>query len=193
MSIYDNIIAVTDRHLCARPLPEQAERICRLHPQGIILREKDLPEREYEMLARAVISSCAGYGVPLTLHYYPETALKLGVKRIHLPLHELEDLDRTVLDQFEVIGTSVHSAADALRAQSLGASYLTAGHIFATDCKKGLPARGLDFLAGVCRTVSIPVYAIGGIGRDEDRIKAVMECGAAGACVMSGMMEEIIF
>ena len=99
---------------------------------------------------------------------------------------------------FKVIGTSVHSVEDAIKAEQLGATYMTAGHIFATDCKKGLPPRGLDFLKNVCDTVQIPVYAIGGIniasseGDDSTlnvpRLKDVMECGAAGGCIMSGMM-----
>ena len=86
---------------------------------------------------------------------------------------------------------------------------MTAGHIFATDCKKGLPPRGLDFLKNVCDAVEIPVYAIGGINIASSgdstasdapstydavpdisvpRLADVMECGAAGGCIMSGMM-----
>ena len=57
---------------------------------------------------------------------------------------------------FKVIGTSVHSVEDAIKAEQLGATYMTAGHIFATDCKKGLPPRGLDFLKNVCDAVGIP-------------------------------------
>lgn len=37
------------------------------------------------------------------------------------------------------IGTSIHSVEDAVFAESHGADYITAGHIFTTDCKKGLP------------------------------------------------------
>ena len=65
---------------------------------------------------------------------------------------------------------------------------MTAGHIYATDCKRGLPPRGLDFLREVCRSTSLPVLAIGGIGLDGKQLREVLEAGAAGACVMSGMM-----
>ena len=75
--------------------------------------------------------------------------------------------------------------------------------------KKGLPPRGLDFLKNVCDAVGIPVYAIGGINIASSgdstasdspsaydampdinvpRLADVMECGAAGGCIMSGMM-----
>ena len=39
----DNIIAITNRHLCSRPFMEQLERVCKLHPHAIVLREKDMP------------------------------------------------------------------------------------------------------------------------------------------------------
>lgn len=61
-----------------------------------------------------------------------------------------------------------------------------AGPHFPTDCKKGLPPRGLELLREVCAAVSVPVFAIGGISAEN--IAAVKEAGAAGACVMSGFM-----
>ena len=62
----------------------------------------------------------------------------------------------------------------------------TAGHVFATDCKRGVPGRGLDFLKATAASVCIPVYAIGGISARN--VAAVRGAGAAGACVMSGLM-----
>ena len=71
----------------------------------------------------------------------------------------------------------------------MGADYLIAGHIYATDCKKGLPPRGRDFLREICSNLSVPVYGIGGISLEEKQIGEVLDCGAKGACVMSGAME----
>ena len=75
---------------------------------------------------------------------------------------------------------------EAAEAQSLGATYITAGHVFPTDCKKGLAPRGLDFLKKTCAAVGIPVYAIGGVC--SGNYSLVRSAGAAGACVMSGLM-----
>ena len=47
--------------------------------------------------------------------------------------------------------------------------------------------RGLSFLENVCESVTVPVYAIGGIS--SENIGAVRSVGAAGACVMSGLMQ----
>lgn len=118
-----------------------------------------------------------------------ETARQLGADKIHLPLWRLREASGTgLLDGFKTIGVSVHSVEEALEAEALGASYLIAGHIYATDCKKGLPARGTGFLRAVCEAADIPVYGIGGIHLDEAQIKEVLGCGAAGGCIMSGMM-----
>ena len=35
------IIAVSNRKLCNRPFLEQIERVCKIHPEAVILREKD--------------------------------------------------------------------------------------------------------------------------------------------------------
>lgn len=87
------------------------------------------------------------------------------------------------------IGCSIHSIEEAVEARNMGASYITAGHVYVTDCKKGLAPRGLDFLKNVCDSVDIPVYAIGGINIDDGRREEVKKYGAAGSCIMSGMMK----
>ena len=88
------------------------------------------------------------------------------------------------------IGTSIHSVEDAVFAESHGADYITAGHIFTTDCKKGLPGRGIDWLKSICHAVSIPVYAIGGIS--DANISMLSDCNIAGYCMMSASMKPIL-
>lgn len=186
---YSHIIAVTNRALCRRPFAEQIERVCRLRPRALILREKDLEEAAYQALAAEVLAICAQYRVPCVLHHFTEAARNLGVRRLHLPLRQLEDAGGAAgLGTFDLLGASVHSAEEARRAQELGASYVTAGHIYATDCKKGQPPRGTGFLREVCGAVRIPVYAIGGIRAEETVLREMLDCGAAGACIMSGLM-----
>ena len=146
---YRNIIAVTNRKLSSRPFLEQMERVSRLQPKAVILREKDLQEEMYEELAVKVIELCKQYQVPCMLHTYQETARKLQHPYIHLPLFLLRE-NSGKLNDFVEIGCSIHSVEEAEEAQKLGATYLTAGHIYTTDCKKGLPPRGTDFLKEVC-------------------------------------------
>ncbi len=184
-------VAVTNRRLCESSLGEQIARLAneKIHrPDLLILREKDLPENEYEALAREVLSLCEDLNLRCILHTYVETARRLRVDGIHLPFSlwrkHLEELS-----DFSFLGVSVHSVEEARFAQEHGVSYLTAGHIFATDCKKGAPPRGLNFLKEVCESVYVPVYAIGGI--TPQRIPEIVQgCPSiAGVCMMSYYMK----
>lgn len=168
---------------------EQIEKIAASKLQAVILREKDLPEAVYEKLAKEVLAICEAYKKECILHTYADTALKLGVRKIHLPLAILEKMAEDspeILAHFQVLGTSTHSVQEAERACRLGATYITAGHIYATDCKKGLSPRGISFLKDVCKAAAVPVYAIGGI--NEKNIDEVLQAGAAAGCIMSGAM-----
>lgn len=173
------------------------ERILASGVETVILREKDMKEEEYEELAAKVQLLCEEYHTPLILHTFFQTGKRLGVSRIHLPYpvfikEYLEwensmNLNQEEPQAFEEVGVSVHSVQEAVTAQQQGASYLMAGHIFATNCKRGLPPRGLEFLRKVCEAVTIPVYAIGGITLENQKL--CIEAGAAGVCKMSPLMK----
>ena len=181
------ILCVTNRSLCEGGFFERIDRIASCGVKALILREKDLSEREYSDLAKKFTEICEKHKVEAILHTYVDTAIRLGVRSIHLPLPVFKDLSGEKKNFFRKIGVSCHSVEDALEAEKLGASYITFGHVFATDCKKGLLPRGIDALKNVCKAVKIPVYAIGGI--NEQNIGSVTEAGAAGACIMSGFMK----
>ena len=181
-----DILCVTNRKLCREDFLARIERIAACHPAGIILREKDMQTVDYQKLAAAVMEICERYGVKCILHSYTDVAISLHANAIHLPLHLLRKLSQEQKAYFRVLGASCHSVEDALEAQALGCTYITAGHVFETDCKKGLPGRGLEFLRNVCTAVDIPVYGIGGI--DSGNIAFVRDAGASGACLMSSLM-----
>lgn len=165
---------------------EKVETAAKSGVKAVILREKDMSPEDYRELAQEVMGICEKHGTACILHSFTDIALSLGAENIHLPMHILRELPEEKKRSFRLIGASCHSVEEAIEAESLGAGYIIAGHIFATDCKKGLPPRGLDFLRAVCNSVKIPVYAIGGIS--DRNIASVTEAGAAGACMMSGFM-----
>lgn len=177
---------MTCRALCMGDFLEQIARLAESPVKAIVLREKDLPEDDYERLANSVLALCRGRRKPCILHTHTGAAMRLGCRQIHLPLALLRELPDETRRQFDTIGVSVHSASQAIEAAGWGASYLTAGHIFDTDCKAGMPGRGLDFLRQVCSRVSIPVYAIGGI--TPGRMPSILQAGARGGCMMSSLM-----
>lgn len=182
-----DLICVTNRTLCKENFLDRIEKIAAQHPKAVLLREKDLAPSEYARLARKVLAICARHHTLCILHNFIEIAEQEKAFAIHLPLPILRRMTKGQKHVFSVIGASCHSPEEAAEAEALGCTYITAGHIFATDCKKDLPGRGLDFLSKVCDSCRIPVYAIGGIHKDN--ISAVRSAGAKGACVMSGIME----
>lgn len=181
-----DLICITNRKFCSNNFSDQIEMIASAHPKAIVLREKDLSEKEYEQLARQVMQICQKNGTQCILHSFSNVATALGATAVHMPLPLLRKMTPQEKSHFQIIGASCHSLEEAKEAQDLGCTYITAGHIFLTDCKKGLPGRGLPFLEEICKAVRIPVYAIGGIS--SQNIESVRKTGAAGACIMSGFM-----
>ena len=177
---------MTNRKLVRGDFLERLKEIARQRPAGILLREKDLTPEEYRKLAREVQSICKKAGVPCILHSFTGVAEELEADALHLPLPLLRKLPGEDRGRFRQLGASCHSISEAREAMEMGCTYITAGHIFETDCKRGLPGRGLEFLREVCRAVTIPVYAIGGI--EPKRMAEIFAAGAAGAGVMSGPM-----
>jgi thiamine-phosphate pyrophosphorylase len=151
-----------------------------------MLREKDMSFSEYEKLALKVKRICDEAGATFIAHFF--TGLGFA-DHLHLPLYKLKEYRQHEhkTNEHIYLGASCHSVGDAQLAEKLGCSYITFGHVFETDCKKGLPPRGLSLLNDVVRNVSIPVYAIGGITREN--YHQVIQAGAAGACIMSGFMQ----
>ena len=179
------IIAVTNRLLCKDNFLARIEEICKAKPHAVILREKDLSDDDYETLAVECQKICNNHNVSLFINSKIEIAKKLNIKNIQLSFTDFTG-NQNKLKDFNIIGVSVHSKDEAIKAYNLGASFLTAGHIFETDCKKGAVPRGLIFLKEIVNAVNIPVFAIGGITLSN--VPEVKNTSAKGICIMSQLM-----
>ncbi|MBQ9832541.1 MAG: thiamine phosphate synthase [Clostridia bacterium] len=180
------IYCVTNSELCADDFLTRIDEIAACKINGIILREKTLTKSEYTLLAKEVLSICKKHDVNCILHTHTEIALSLNCKNIHMPLNILKSTPKNILSHFNNIGASCHSLAETKEAKKLGCTYISAGHIFPTQCKMGVKERGTAFLENICSNIDIPVLAIGGI--DLSNIHQAQQCGASGCCIMSGFM-----
>ena len=178
------VIAVTNRKLCTDNFVLRVREILSAEPFEVILREKDLSDDKYCQLVKEIVADNNGYKKVLALNC-PEIALEMGIENVHLTMQQLMEHGRPSF--IKRAGVSVHSAEEAETAQKLGADYLIAEHIYATDCKKGVPPRGIEFFRGVCESVDIPVFAIGGIS--ENNFNEPLENGGTGVCLMSEFMK----
>jgi thiamine-phosphate pyrophosphorylase len=150
----------------------------------IQIREKNLSGRALADLARkavqAVPTSCR-----ILINDRLDVACAVGVSGVHLAEHSISVAEakrlargRCLPDSF-LIGASTHSLEAAQTAADSGANCLIFGPIFATPSKVGYGSpQGIARLAELCRAVSVPVLAIGGITLENAR--ACADAGAAG-------------
>ena len=195
---------ISNRKLCENEnLEKQIEKIFLAYEKKIILknfdivaltlREKDLNKNEYLKLIEKVYPICQKYKINLILHQNYDLNLddKYNIEGIHLSYSIFKSLNENIkaelIKKYKRIGVSVHSLNEAKEVESLGASYVVAGHIFETDCKKGLEPRGLKFIKDLSSALSIPIFAIGGI--DEKNSLSVINNGAFSICIMSTLMK----
>ncbi|MEO1816182.1 MAG: thiamine phosphate synthase [Acetobacterium sp.] len=179
------LICITNQKLCQDDFLNRISEIASGKPHAIMLREKELGEPDYQELASKVKEICENHQVNLIINHNLETAERLKVDAVQVSIDDLRKKGEAIKN-FEQVGVSVHSVEQACEAEAWGANYLIAGHVFPTDCKNGLPARGLRFLKEVYDSVSIPVFAIGGIS--EVNYKIALMAGAKGVCIMSEAM-----
>lgn len=116
----------------------------------------------------------------------PAVAGTFGMPWLHLPSSWLEGTPP--FGKFQRVGLSVHSFDEAVEADSIGADYVTFGHVFTTQSHPGEPPRGLEALADIVERLTIPVLAIGGI--TAANVGEVLATGCAGVVVMSAIADQ---
>jgi thiamine-phosphate pyrophosphorylase len=110
-----------------------------------------------------------------------EAAIALGADGVHLG-REDPGAERA-LEAGLLLGISASSVEEARAGQAAGAAYIGAGPIWPTPSKPDAdPPIGLDGLAAICRAVSIPVVAIGGV--DASNADDCIAAGAVGVAVV---------
>ena len=195
---------ISNRKLCENEnLEKQIEKIFSAYERKIILknfdivaltlREKDLNKNEYLKLIEKIYPICQKYKINLILHQNYDLNLdeKYMIEGLHLSYEIFKSLNKNIreglIKKYKRIGVSIHSLVEAKEVENLGASYIVAGHIFETDCKKGLEPRGLKFVEDLSSVLTIPIFAIGGI--DENNSQSVIDSGAFLVCMMSSLMK----
>ena len=195
---------ISNRKLCENEnLEKQIKKIFSAYEKKIILkkfeivtltlREKDLDKNEYLNLVEKIYPICKKYRIDLILHQNYDLNLdkKYKIGGFHLSYEIFKSLNKNIreklIKKYKRIGVSIHSLEEARKVENLGASYVVAGHIFETDCKKGLEPRGLNFIKELSSILTIPIFAIGGINKENSNL--VLNSGAFGVCMMSSLMK----
>jgi thiamine-phosphate pyrophosphorylase len=119
-----------------------------------------------------------------------ETALKVRADGAHVGQNDLAAaVARKWLGAKMILGVSVYTVEEALRAQAAGADYLGVGPVFATKTKTDAqPPMGIERLGIIARAVTIPVIAIGGIVHNN--AAAIVQAGIDGVAVISAIIDQ---
>lgn len=121
--------------------------------------------------------------VPLLLNGPVAVAERLGYSGVHWPEADIPDARPAHPIAFR--SASVHSLAAARRAGAAGADLVLFGPVYPPGSHPG-EGVGLDALREVAGAVSVPVFAIGGVGPAQ--VADCLHAGAAGVAVVSGIL-----
>ena len=148
----------------------------------IQIREKTPSGRELAELAnhalRAAPAPCR-----VLINDRLDVACAVGAAGVHLTEQSISVADARKfarergLPAAFLVGASTHSLDSARAAADSGANYIIFGPVFSTPSKAAYgPPQGLERLATICRSASVPVLAIGGITPEN-----------AGECIAAGV------
>jgi thiamine-phosphate pyrophosphorylase len=152
------------------------------------LREKHCSTREFIDQARALQPLLKDRRIPLIINDRLDVALAVGAEGVHLGQQDMAIADaRKIAGRALVIGISVESVGDAIRAEQQGADYLGVSPVFATPTKTDTaPPLGLEGIRQIRRAVAIPIVGIGGVNLRS--AASVLGAGADGIAVVSAIV-----
>lgn len=173
------LYAVTDRAwLGDKTLSWQVEESLKGGATMIQLREKHLDHEHFLKEAKEIKELCRKYQVPFLINDDVDLAVEVDADGVHVGQHDMEAGEvRKKIGPNRILGVSAQTVEQALLAQQAGADYLGVGAVFPTGTKDDADAVSIQTLGEICRTVSIPVVAIGGIGQHN-----VMQLAGSGIC-----------
>ncbi len=155
----------------------------------IQLRAKNLPLTQVQELALKAQMVLRGSGIPLIINDFPQVCRESGADGVHLGQDDGSIADARAQAGFGavLVGRSTHRFDQAQAAEAEGADYIGFGPLFSTPTKPGRSPIGLEDIGRVHQLVSLPIFCIGGIKRDN--LPEVIAAGARRVVIVSGILQ----
>lgn len=182
-----NIYAITDREcLKGKDMKLQVELAVQGGATMIQLREKNISTEKLAEIAAELVTVCHKHGVKLIVNDDWKAAVLSGADGVHIGLEDASVAEiRANTDTAFIIGATAKTVEQAKKAQAQGASYIGVGAVFSSPTKKNAVRITPAELREICRSVSIPAVAIGGITKDN--MWGLRGCGNRGIAVVSAV------
>ena len=155
---------------------------------AIQLRDKSCSSSELIRIGRTLRAITSRSSTLFIVNDRLDVALACGADGVHLGQGDMRtDVARQIAPPGFIIGVSVSTVDEAIRAEREGADYVALSPTFSTGSKPDAgPGHGLYMLQEIRRNVSVPVIAIGGI--HHGNVGEVIAAGAAGVAVISAVV-----
>jgi thiamine-phosphate pyrophosphorylase len=152
------------------------------------LREKNCSTRKFIKEALSVKEFLNKNKIPLIINDRVDVAQAVGADGVHLGQTDMPlIMAKDILKNSMIIGISVESLEDAIRAEKEGANYIGISPIFSTPTKTDTaPPLGLEGLKKISKAVKLPKVAIGGL--NQENVRDVILNGADGIAVVSAIV-----
>lgn len=184
------LYAVTDRHWTGeKNLLQQTEEAIKGGATFVQIREKNLPETDFEEEAVQLKKLCEKYSVPFVVNDNVLLSKKIDADGVHIGQDDMSILEaRKILGKEKIIGVSAQTPEEAVLAEKQGADYLGVGAVFQTGSKSDAIEVPLKTLKEICSAVKIPVVAIGGITKEN--VSCLKDSGICGISVISAIFGQ---
>lgn len=151
------------------------------------LREKNNSSLSFYNKASALKQLLNELSIPLIINDRVDIALAVAADGIHIGQDDLPlPVVKKMVPEDMIVGVSVSTLEEAIEAERNGADYIGVGSVFPTKTKQDATLMAIGDLEEICRSVSIPAVAIGGI--TADNISALSASGLSGTAVVSAIM-----
>lgn len=184
------LYVIPDRNIGAPlTLMEQVSRSVKGGATAVQLRDKKMSGKGLYEEALKMAEFCRSHEILFIVNDRVDIALGSGAMGIHvgqsdIPCHVVRKL---VPSDF-IVGVTVRTPEQALKAQEEGADYIGAGALFPTGTKKDTELIGLNGFSRIVEAVRIPVVAIGGI--EKNNVSLAFQNGASGIATVSSIFAE---
>ena len=152
--------------------------------QRVQLRAPECAPARWARLAEQAVVHCREARAEVLINGDIALAQRLGTG-LHLRAAQLSELETRPVSHDVCLAASCHDARELRAAQALGCDFAVVGTIRATPTHPGASPLGWDGFAALRERVSLPIYAIGGLGVAD--IAEARRHGAQGIAAIRGL------